>query len=389
MLSDKKILFISHDASRSGAPIVLLHLLKWIKENRIVKFDILLKAGGDLENEFVKLGNVFILKKEEEEKQGLKRILSGIKEKLFAKRKESNFKALWGRSYDLIYFNTIAANDLIVELKQLFNCPVICHVHENEFTIKNYFPGSLNREIIQNVDRFIAVSESTKKSLITNFTIPGNKISLCYEFIDLKRCQDNVLEDAMSVKKRLGIEDGEFIVGAAGTCYWRKGTDLFLHLAYQIKKLDPTSKIRFIWVGGSYEKEYQLQLEYELKCLSLENNVIFTGHRHDPHNYYQIFDAFALMSREDPFPLVCLEAASLGKTILCFDQAGGMPELICEGGGIVLPYGDTRQMAKEMLSLYHDKTKLKVMGEQAQKIVQRFDVNRAGYEIKKIIESAI
>ncbi len=48
----KKVLFISHDASRTGAPIVLLNLLKWFKTNTDIPFQILLKKGGVLEPDF-------------------------------------------------------------------------------------------------------------------------------------------------------------------------------------------------------------------------------------------------------------------------------------------------------------------------------------------------
>lgn len=389
MLSDKKVLFVSHDASRSGAPILLLHLLEWIKKNQLIEFDILLKAGGDLESDFLRLGDVFVLEKKANEKSKIKKIISRFIKKLSAKDSASTLMQLKKRNYDLVYFNTVAANDLIIEIKKLFHSSIICHIHENEFSIKNYFPNSLCPEIVQMIDRFIAVSENTKRSLIDNFSVPSDRVDLCYEFINLESFKNRDFEDAIAVKKRLGIEDGEFIVGAAGTCYWRKGTDLFLQLAYEIKRLDPTNKIRLVWIGGSYEREYQLQLEYELKCYNLEDNIIFAGHKHDPYNYYQIFDVFALMSREDPFPLVCLEAASLSKPILCFDRAGGMPEFICKGGGIAVPYGDTRQMAEEILSLYHDKQKLQVMRARAHETAKGFDVNKSGPEIMRIIESAI
>ena len=47
-----KVLFVSHDASRTGAPILLLNFLKWLKENTEISFITLLKQGGVLEPEF-------------------------------------------------------------------------------------------------------------------------------------------------------------------------------------------------------------------------------------------------------------------------------------------------------------------------------------------------
>jgi hypothetical protein len=48
-----KFLFISHETSRTGAPMVLLHFLKWIKANHPqINIDVLTLRGGALVGEF-------------------------------------------------------------------------------------------------------------------------------------------------------------------------------------------------------------------------------------------------------------------------------------------------------------------------------------------------
>ena len=62
----KRILFIGHEATRSGAPFVLLHLINWLKAHCSQhEIDILLLRGGDLENAYRKAANVFVLPNEE------------------------------------------------------------------------------------------------------------------------------------------------------------------------------------------------------------------------------------------------------------------------------------------------------------------------------------
>lgn len=78
----KKILFISHDASRSGAPFVLLFFMRWLKQNAgNIQMDILLIEGGPLEEEFKKLcGKTLILSGEDEMMSSKKGIFQpGIK----------------------------------------------------------------------------------------------------------------------------------------------------------------------------------------------------------------------------------------------------------------------------------------------------------------------
>ena len=50
--SPPSILFVSHDASRTGAPIALLTFLKWLRANTDYRFEVLLGSGGALEPAF-------------------------------------------------------------------------------------------------------------------------------------------------------------------------------------------------------------------------------------------------------------------------------------------------------------------------------------------------
>ena len=56
-----KILFISHAASRTGAPILLLQFLKWLKANSDVEFNILVSVPGPLLPEFEALAETYVM----------------------------------------------------------------------------------------------------------------------------------------------------------------------------------------------------------------------------------------------------------------------------------------------------------------------------------------
>ena len=47
-----RVLFVSHEATRSGAPIMFLHFLRWLRANTSLSFEILLLAGGPLADDF-------------------------------------------------------------------------------------------------------------------------------------------------------------------------------------------------------------------------------------------------------------------------------------------------------------------------------------------------
>ena len=56
----KKILIFSHEASSSGAPILLLNLCKYLVSTNEYRFFIIFKDSGTLLGEFKKIGSVFV-----------------------------------------------------------------------------------------------------------------------------------------------------------------------------------------------------------------------------------------------------------------------------------------------------------------------------------------
>lgn len=110
------------------------------------------------------------------------------------------------------------------------------------------------------------------------------------------------------------------------------------------------------------------------------------GSKPNPLDYFSEFALFALMSREDPYPLVCLEAASLAKPIICFDQAGGEPEFVEDDCGFVVPYLNLDAMADKILLLIKSPDLRDKMGIQAkQKVVSRHHISVAAPQIIEII----
>ncbi|RCH54704.1 hypothetical protein DJ568_09430 [Mucilaginibacter hurinus] len=372
----KKILFVSHDASRTGAPLVLKHLMHWLKDHADFEFSILIKDGGetDIEKDFATLAPVYKWAPGTPGSTWPQRAISKLSSRLFDKPIYKSYpRQLRSQNFDLIYLNTVASTELLPYLKEQHNCPVILHVHENEYSIKTYYPESLTADYLQLINHYIVVSESTGSNLAENFGIPAEKISLVNAFVPVKEIKMPGKKAGL-VKSELGIHD-DFIVGGCGVTSWRKGVDIFIQLALLIKKAPHGKKIRFVWIGH-LEYFFKNQLAYELKRLGLtHDDIIFTGSVTNPQDYFQIFDVFALTSREDPFPLVCLEAAALAKPVIYFENAGGVTEMFKKGGGIAVPYGDTQAMANAIISMQTNTAHLLALGLQAQNNVQQYDVD--------------
>ena len=187
------------------------------------------------------------------------------------------------------------------------------------------------------------------------------------------------------LRRELKLPEDAFIVGSSGTRHWRKGPDLFIELARSVRnKLD--TPIHFVWIGGG-DKEQRNVLDCDIVKSGLEASVHFLEAKTNPLDYFADFDVFSMTSREDPFPLVCLEVASLEKPILCFDKAGGEPEFVEKDCGFVVPSLDINAMADRVIELYNNRELLRQLGQNAtQKVRSRHTLEANAPKIAAIIE---
>jgi len=373
-----RILFIGHEAARSGAPIVLLYYLQWLREKRPdYKPDLLLLRGGDLEEEYRKVANVFLLPNDDNPSI-LQRGIARLKKKAKIKTKLPRL-APFDRSYDVVLGNTIVSLEYLKFFKRQ-GSHTICWLHELEYVIKSFSEQKFI-ELSEHADRFIVVSKAVE-NMLRQFGI-RKKTHLVYEFskTDLK-----VNEAIETVKNELGIPANAFVVGGSGTIQWRKGVDLFLQIAFQLSTRN--EDVYFIWVGGKSVGTHveDNQIQHDFKRLGLEKRLIFTGMRENPHRFFAAMDLFALTSREDPFPLVCLEAASLGKPIICFEKAGGIPELVEADAGAVVAYGDINAFCEKIIYFYNHRQELAQAGQTArEKVNSKFSAEKSCQSIDAIL----
>jgi glycosyltransferase involved in cell wall biosynthesis len=359
------IVFVSHDAANSGAQRILINLIEWLRDNRGVRPRIVLRRGGSLAPEFRRLGSVL------EMDSSLGSNWERTKEELISFCSESN---------SLIYVNTLVPGDVAKKLSEL-KLPIITHVHELEHAIERWCVREDIQALLELTDHFIAASPPVARNLENTHGVTPTKITTIYEFIKCQ--QDNVFDKGAIKRERQFSEEG-FIILGCGTTDWRKGPDLFVEVAAETKRLGLEGGY-FFWIGAD-TGELQT-LEARVRKLGLEDRVRFLGEVQDARSYFSAGDLFLLTSREDPFPLVCLEAADAGLPIVCFDQAGGMPDFVENDAGYVVPFEDTKAMAEKVIFLYRNPEERARRGAMAcHKVRARHDMSIAGGQIFRIID---
>ena len=375
----QKILFISHQASLTGAPLVMLYFMEWLVQHHPASYEIgiLHLSGGELEERFNK-----ITKYQFKIQATQTSIFSKVARKVLPTKvlpnlpnpTETVINQIADIGFDILYANTASTLKTAIQIKlqDPGKVKIIAHLHEMQASLRNSIRNP--DLVVPHLDKIIAVAEVVKNSIQSEWKLENNQVEVVYEFSKIKI-------NSAQVSK----ENKIFTVGASGTAGWRKGHDLFVQVANYMNVFYPEVKVNFQWVGKIESKELII-VEEDLKKLNL-SNVNFVGLQSNPHKFFQNFDVFLMTSKEDPFPLVCIEVGMMGKPIICFDKATGTQEVIKRGGGKIVPYLDIHKMGDAVIDYYNDRELLNKDGKEAITIFSEFTPEIRCPRIYEIIQS--
>ncbi|MCF8325582.1 MAG: glycosyltransferase family 4 protein, partial [Leadbetterella sp.] len=188
------------------------------------------------------------------------------------------------------------------------------------------------------------------------------------------------------IKEKYGLSSDKIWICACGNADWRKAPDIFLQIAAATLKIN--SKFGFIWIGIKKEGELFDQLKYDEKKLGIENEISWISPTNDAVEIINCCDVFLVSSREDPFPLVVLEAALCGKPILGFKNTGGVDEFIDDSCGIKVDYLNVFEMSKQITTL--NSQNIKNLGEKSrEKVLRKYNFEVSIKKIESIFKEMV
>ncbi len=121
-----------------------------------------------------------------------------------------------------------------------------------------------------------------------------------------------------AVRREFNIE-GNFVIGHVGRFSEPKNHTFIIDIFNEVYKRNPNAVL--VLVGGfETETEAISRIKQKVHILGLDNVVFFAGQRDDVHRIMQAFDVFILPSLWEGFPVVMVEAQSLGIRCLISDK---------------------------------------------------------------------
>ena len=365
------IIFIGHNASRSGAPGFLLNFIRWVKDHTNQSFVIILNsAQGPLLPEYEKLGAV-IAWNEIRIWQRIARIfgldISQAWKRITAKNLSSKAS--------LIFCNTSVNGDVL----KYFGQPgpkIISRIPEMGEALKVQMESVI--ETVSRSDKIIAVSETARKDLIKMREIDASVVETFYGTVDSSTLKTTMPKGWYREGQRL--DEGTMLVCGCGSIGWRKGTDLFIEVAKHVVE-NAGTPVKFIWLGEAIQDETCIEIHEKIDTYGLRDSVMMVGEVPNTADYYQECDLFLMCSRQDPFPLVNLEVGLQGMPIICFDQSGGSVELIEKiDPDMIIPQQDTWAMANKVITLATDRQALQEIGMKTKEVVENEFLGKYTFE---------
>ena len=375
---NKKTLVICiHEASETGAPILGLELMKYFSAE--FNITLLLPRGGSLLDELVMSCVDYVIGHDWDKVWTLERL------------KES-------KDVFAVLMNSVETYTASVECLQL-GIPTVLLMHE--FAIYS-IPKYKTSLAIEYADVVVLPASVVKESVVAEFldyagVAPNNLEVRPQGYLPRKHVPETPspkpsVSPLDQLRRLAGTADlGAFrwVVGA-GYVQMRKGVDIFIQTAMEVKRLAPGTK--FLWIGGGYVPEEDLGYSIWLRDMvirsGLEGDVLFLGHQPEIDSILELADVFYLPSRLDPFPNVALDALALGKPLVCFDQATGIAEAIRNFNfvGGVADYCSVASAAKYISDLLASPVDLSVNKEI---IREKFDFAAYGRDVRQFLDKAV
>lgn len=338
---------VSHEATLTGAPMVALLVTRQLVEQG-VPVRVVSRTKGPLLAEFARLAPT------------RRELLAGVRRRLWLVPGLSTVArgvdvALAAATLalhrpELVYLNT-TASAVYLPAARLLRLPVVLHVHESETTTE----ALLARARVQDLEgvHLVACSPSVHAHLVARTGREPEGVALLPSVPDEERVRAGARRGAH--RPRPGVRR----VGAVGSAGHRKGTDLWLRVAAAVRQ-DPTAPpTEFVWVGGS-DPAWQAPAV---------PGVDFAGPTENPYPTIAGLDVFTLTSRDDPFPLVVVEAMMLGVPVVAFD-VGSVREQVGDGG-VIVPAGDVGAFTSALKRLLTDDAARAAAGARARARAER------------------
>lgn len=303
---------------------------------------------------------------------------------------------------DIIH-NTSDYNGIIIPSNKK-KTPVIATIHhpyaeERRIYRANtngieYFKYAIHRKIdyleynskllCRKSDRLIAVSNYTAKSVMAEYGIRSDKISIIPNAVDINRFNLDI--DGTEIRKKLSIA-AEKVILFVGRLDFQKGIEYLIFAFSKIVKDFPEAKL--VVVGDGPLKN---NIRAAIDGFGLSKSVFLLGRTDtdDLPKIYAACDLFVVPSLMEGFGIVYLEAMACGKACIG-SNIGGVEDVIVDGHtGLLVPPADPDSLYLAIKKLLSDEGTFSRFGKEGRKrVLENFTWEKVAARTLEVYNKAL
>jgi glycosyltransferase involved in cell wall biosynthesis len=276
---------------------------------------------------------------------------------------------------DVVHSHMVHANLMARALRLLVPIPVLVS------TIHNVYEGgpllmAAYRLTNGLVDHMTIISEAAASRFVCERIVPKRLLTVIANGVDTERMRDVPADTRATLRRSVGLGEGEFVWLAVGRFEIAKDYPNMLRAFATVRGREPRAVLVIVGEGSLQGEAETLTAE-----LGLSEAVRFLGRRNDVPAVMSAADGYVMSSAWEGMPMVLLEAAAAGLPIVA-TAVGGNGEVVRDGeSGFLVPPKDAEALARGMLRLMAvPEGQRRAMGERGREHV------RANYGLHRVAE---
>jgi glycosyltransferase involved in cell wall biosynthesis len=212
--------------------------------------------------------------------------------------------------------------------------------------------------------RVICVSPSLRQRVVNLGLVPAEKAvvlaSGSSNGVDPSRFAPTIekLEKASHIRRTLGIEPGQPVIGFAGRFTRDKGVPELLTAFHLVREKVPDAVLLLV---GSYEPGDPVPPETRV-AIESEPNVVSVEFTPNIDLYYLVMDIFVLPTHREGFPNTVLEAQATERPVVATFATGAVDSIQDGVTGLLVPSGDVLALTDALVQLLLDSDLARSMG---------------------------
>jgi len=284
---------------------------------------------------------------------------------------------------DIVHTHLAKAGALGRVAARLAGARVVVHTYHGS-VFRGYFGQresavylGIERALGRITTRIVAITSGQKADLVSLGIAPSAKIVEIPLGLDLDQFRELPAREAAITA--LGLPSDGRYVAIVARIVPIKDVPTFLRALSRITELLPD--VRGLVVGDGPDRA---AVERVARDLGLGDRCRFLGWRADLPNVYAAAEVVVLCSLNEGSPISVIEAMAAGRAVVA-TAVGGVPDIVNEATGVLVPAGDHQALADAVAGLLKDPERRAELGRNGRDVAgRRFGSDRLVADVDRL-----